>query len=682
MVRLRKLFCSMAGSLVFFLGSAGAGVQVFAAEEETVENIERAEAAIENPLQEDAELLGNGCAYADSGDEFSFSAGKTRYEAGEKIVATIHTDSDDEVVSIEQSADGFRVSKPRQISGDQIEITLTHDMDCAEPHFTLTAKTKSGEVKVRHLYGVFTERGLYVSSASSESAQADYYFDLYSTGTIAEGEFYSLRENLYKGSLTEIIYNSAPSASVLSNYAINTVNATLKWKDDAQITHPLQFTKAEIWDVYHSALLGTVYTNINGEFTFHFENSYVVQLQLRVFAEGENTSVTDLNGTVYRIDSSIHGGVTPGTSSFFDETIDMSTEFGQAFQILQAVNTAARYATEMNGSPLSDVATIYPNNPNSVDPTKDNCYYFNNKIFICKRDDNVHLGYPTSYASWDVIMHEYGHHVAKELEITANPGYSHTFTSNLTELTHRTQNGEEQNSKSEAIRLAWGEAHASLFSGMAQIYFASSLKFIFTASDSQYLSYNKANFDYDNAVKLTVPYREAAGGEACEGSVIAVLWDLFDSANEEHDTLSFGHYSMWQLLKNSKATTMSEFAAYFNQAYPLSTVLDFGKLLSHYGVAVSNIKYQYLGNYKLYHWKRNGTSTKMPNNDFEVVFYDGVGVEIFRRQTSIDSCTIYESDWEKIERSTGTTYSIVIISRQTGSPATGPYYSERVTFNK
>lgn len=682
MANLQKLFCSMAGSLVFFLGSAGAGVRVLAAEEEPAEAPEAAEAAeAETSSREEAELFESGCAFADSGDEFSFSASKTRYEMGEKIVVSIHSDPSDEVISLEHTAEGFRVSAPRETAEDQIEITLTHDIEYIEPQFTITAKTQSGEVKVRRLYGAYTECGLYVSSSSAESAWGNYCYDLYSHGTISEEEFYAARMKLFGGCVKETVSTSAPSASVYSVNATNTVNATLKWEDDSHVTHPLQYTKTEIWDVYHGALLGTVYTDVNGRFTFRFENSYVVQLRLRAFAEGENSSVTDTNGKVYALDSSIYGGITPGATTSCNLTIDMSNEFGQAFQISQAVITAARYATEMNGKPLSDVKVKYYD-PNAYQDSKvdalrnENCYYDGSaKILYIVDNDETHYDLFT-YSSWDVIMHEYGHHVENDLNILVGPGLSHSFSENLIDSNYY------QYTKAQAINLTWKEAYANIYSGMAQAYFASSLQNIQSVGDAQHFSYNGANIDYETTTGVFYPYRKSANGEACEGAVIGVLWDLFDPANESHDFLYFGHKTMWDLIKNSKATTFSELVSYFNRIYPQNTVFALGKMLTHYGMAVSNIQCQFMGNYRRYYWMPNGTSSELPNNKFTVIFYDGVGVEIFRRDTLMDSLIIYQEDVEKIKDCTGATYSVAVIAYQTGYPETGPYYSDLTTFNK
>lgn len=672
MVNLQKLFCSMAGSLALFLGSAGAGVRVLATEQEPADapgTAEATEATAETSVQEEAELFESGCAYADSGDEFSFSASKTRYEMGEKIVVSIHTDPSDEVVSLEYTAEGFRVSAPRETAEDQIEVTLTHDIDCIEPQFTIAATTQSGEVKLCRLYGAYTECGLYVSSSSAESAWGNYYYDLYSHGTISEEEFYAARMKLFGGCVKETVSTSAPSASVYSVNATNTVNATLKWEDISHVTHPLQYTKTEIWDVYHGALLGTVYTDVNGQFTFRFENSYVVQLRLRVFAEGENSSVTDTNGKVYTLDSSIYGGITPGATTSCSFTIDMSNEKGQAFQISQAVITAARYATEMNGKPLSDVKVEYYTKEQLKDA--EGCFYRSDEKTIYIENTSLHnFNDLYSYSSWDAIMHEYGHHI-EALTKNFMPGYSsrHWLNKNLADLYYN---------KSVGIYLAWQESLANVLGEMAQEYFSYSLQNIKSVADAQISAYNFIYLNLEDTGTHCL-------GEASEDSVCGALWDLFDSNEEEHDKITIGHEGIWRLLKGEfPVRSFSDFATDFASQNSLEYISKFGAILEYYGMAASNIRIDTNTTYPSFSWTANGTSDSLQNTDFQLIFYDKNDKIILTKYVSgQNESMLTANEWAKIINAEGESFSLFIKSYQKSeAPYTGPYYSQRKIFTK
>ncbi len=675
MVNLRKLCCSMVGSLVLILGSAGVGVRVFAAEEEPAE---ATEATAETSVQEEAELFESGCAYADSGDEFFFSASKTRYEMGEKIVVAIHTDPSDEIISVEHTARGFRVSKPKYIAEDQFEITLTHDLDYIEPQFTLTVKTESGDIQMCHLYGLYTECGLFVSTASLDSAWDAYYYNLYEAGIYTWEEY---NEALCKMYSQNIETNDAllpalqqnQTASVSSG--ITTVTGVLTWIDDSEVEHPLQYTKVEIRDAYTESLYGTTYTDVNGAYSFKRSDTASRNFYIKIYAAGENTAVKTVNGGDYAFISPSNKTTAGGGTCIINAAVNMDDDIGQALQISQAVITADRYATAMNGSALSKVTVKYPDNDLVKEPEKAGCWYENNALFICKRNDKVYLGFPASHACWDAIMHEYGHHIANKLGIDDSPGGTHFIDENLLERVYTINDNDEQRyyTKSEAIRLAWNEGIASVFSGMAQAYFATSLQNIRTVGDTAYLSYNGTKLDYEATTGVAM-------SEACEGAVIGVLWDLYDPANESHDTLAFGHKFFWDFLKGSKAKTLSAFAQYFYSKRSQDEGSHLGKILGYYGIAAFGISAPTIETSHRIYWMSKNLSSRSSPDVCDVVFYDLSGKEIGRvtNQTA-GWISILPPLWEKIP--IGKSY-VQIVSYQNDSPKTGPYYSERYVYSR
>lgn len=671
MVNLRKLCCSMVGSLVLILGSAGVGVRVFAAEEEPAE---APEATAETSVQEEAELFESGCAYADSGDEFFFSASKTRYEMGEKIVVAIHTNPSDEIISVEHTARGFRVSKPKYIAEDQFEITLTHDLDYIESQFTLTVKTESGDIQMCHLYGLYTECGLFVSTASLDSAWDAYYYNLYKAGIYTWEEY---NEALCKMYSQNIETNDAllpalqqnQTASVSSG--ITTVTGVLTWIDDSEVEHPLQYTKVEIRDAYTESLYGTAYTDVNGAYSFKRSDTASRNFYIKIYAAGENTAVKTVNGGDYAFISPSNKTTAGGGTCIINAAVNMDDDIGQALQISQAVITADRYATAMNGSALSKVTVKYPTTGGSC------CYYGDTKTIEILKNTNIYAYRPNTYASWDVVMHEYGHHVESVLGITANPGFEHNLLGNLAESTHKVKIGDEivevNNTKSEAIRLAWAEAHASVFSGMAQAYFAFSLQNIKTVGDTSYDSYNGANIDYESTEGVAL-------SEACEGAVIGVLWDVYDSANESHDSFSLSHKALWDLVKGSKATTLSAFVQHFYSKSSQDEGSRLGKILGYYGIAAFGISAPTIETSHRIYWMSKNLSSRSSPDVCDVVFYDLSGKEIGRVSNQTAGwISILPPLWEKIP--IGKSY-VQIVSYQNDSPKTGPYYSERYVYSR
>lgn len=93
-------------------------------------------------------------------------------------------------------------------------------------------------------------------------------------------------------------------------------------------------------------------------------------------------------------------------------------DFGRAQQVSQALIYADKYAEIINGAELSPIIAYYP--------AKKTYYnYVTKKIRITGRGSDL------DYADWDVIMHEYGHHVASEFNIDDSPGLPHVSSENL-----------------------------------------------------------------------------------------------------------------------------------------------------------------------------------------------------------------------------------------------------------
>ena len=109
-------------------------------------------------------------------------------------------------------------------------------------------------------------------------------------------------------------------------------------------------------------------------------------------------------------------------------------------------------------------------------------------------------------------MHEYGHHVQYEMNIIDFSRGDITYTSH----TANENLAERYSSQDYGTRLVWAESWPTVFGILAQHYYSSYLSNIDTACD----------------VLL---------GEACELSIMAVLWDLYDSDNDTRENIAFGY---------------------------------------------------------------------------------------------------------------------------------------------
>lgn len=606
---------------------------------------------------------------------------KRNYGINEKINVRFELTATLTGVEIDYESIGFNVQNDISYNIDDntgcfyYEVVMTYDGITANPHFSFCVMTEEGLTVYAELFGYLSENGLFVSENSYDSAKEASYYYLVETGLITEEEFNGLlqQEHSQKGvettnviTPTDIMSLPAVSGSTTmattSAIATTTVAGNIGWTDDNNVWHPMQYNKVEIWDSRYSEKLGTVYTNVSGDYTFSFTDSYSYRnIYIKIYPGGENSIIKTGYGGDYVYTSGTRLNITPGSSVNIGWEVDMSSDLGRAFQISQAINIATKYVKQMNGEYIAPITVKYPHVEDS-----NSCFYRSWEDTIYIRSSSAPAGYPESYASWDVLMHEYGHHVQAEFGISRNPGGSHSFTQNLADT---------RKSKDIGIRLAWGEAYASVFSGMAQAYYASSLQNIDTVGDASYTSYNTASLNYEETTKRI--------GEACEASIIGVLWDLYDTVYETHDTVSFSHGAYWNMITNCDSENLSDFCNYFVDRYSTSNDLNLGKLLSYYKMSPSNLSANTSGVTPSFAWTANGTSSSLQNDKFDLVFFNSSNTEILRIENlSSLSYTLGENEWNTVLNSYGTTYSVVVIGYQMSSPATGGYYSAPLSVAK
>lgn len=470
------------------------------------------------------------------------------------------------------------------------------------------------------------------------------------------------------------------------------VQGTLQWIDDSGNYHPLREIKVNIFDnqPVGENLLGTVYTDNSGNFSFTFQNkdgfwdfeNGGYDIFIRFYAGDSNIMVHNPNGEEYYYQSGETGNIATGSTKFCNYSIDMGSDIGQALQISQAVITARDYAKEMMGRLPSAVDVYYP--------FEENCHYHSNSKQIHITGSNKDDSSPKSYASWDPIMHEYGHHIQYELGITASPGGTH-FDVDMVEHFYKEYKDNQlcptcskkertllplKDCKDYGIRLAWGEAWPTVFGIMAQNYYINLLKDIDTVGDAKYTSYNSLIFNVETNND------ESDGNEI---AIIEFLWDLFDDESqsfsliEYYDTFNLGHKNMWDLIASSKATTFSEFLNYIYN----NTSLDrsnLGNLLGIMNLTAYDLHFfnslEYLPRLQ---WEIGG-STNYKQNKFIVAFYDSNKTEILKTEEIIGNHTyvLSENEWNSILNKTTDFFYCSVWSYQDDGYGcvTGPYISE------
>ena len=600
---------------------------------------------------------------------------------------------------------GFVVIKePYLTPNNLIAVTLKYTGETEKVSFVLDISIKN-HIMEATIFGVKCGEILYLSNHSYEAALRHAYFKQNKNGKLSNDEYTNeLKEisssvgyEYYTSNNAFLIQESSNdlsaedfSGSEMTTQAIgdtSTLTGKLEWIDNNEVLHPLQFIKVEIYDYIYQTLVGTVYTNTKGIYSFSYTGSESFrQLYIKVYPGGVNSIVVDGDGGEYSYISSMQS-ILQGQTKAISWAVDMESDLGQAFQISQPIVIAAKYVRIMNNQEATNVIVKYPHNE-----TKQNTYYNSlaSTIYLEGGQSNNSL---ESYESWDVIMHEYGHHIAYDLNIISTPGGKHYFSSNNIDYRfeeyYSSNEAKLSNAKYDGIRLGWSEAWATVFGTIAQQYFADILRNIDTVADSSYDAYNNVHGNLETTmVRL---------GEGCELSVIGVLYDWFDDHSDTaySDTVAWGHEIFWTKSKNSQAKTFSQFVSYVYSNASINGRIALGSALQYYGMAATNINPQISETDATISWKVNGGSNYCPNNEFEIVFYDSNMDEIYRTNritttkssSAIISYTLSNEEREFILCNSGANICISIVAYQTVAPSIGGYSSSTVSvlnpiFNK
>ena len=619
-----------------------------------------------------------GEAYSDSNsDNFLFiDSEQTHFLLNENVVFSYSVSSGENIVDFTYSQNGFNVISVELDKDNEsrivIELSCTSNLN--EYTFNISASLENEQAVAASLFAIKNDYGVFISTVSVDNASERYYKYAIENDILTEEQAANLFMEAYKGTAEESITVEYTTTNMSTNIStMSTESETriycgyLRWLDDNNVSHPLRKVQVEIYKKIGiiPILLDTTNTNDDGYFEFTIPAE--TDTFLKIFAGDSNAMVkTGLLGAEYYYESDLSYGAPAGATSTYHSTFNMDNDLGKAFQISQAVLTARDYAWVMMNKMPSDVSVVYPNG-------EECSYNYASKLIKITGQARENGNYPHSYASWDTIMHEYGHHIQWELEIIGSSSYNH-----YSDLNHIDIIG----NKDEGIRLAWAESWPTVFSLMAQQYYQALLTNINTVANSLYTSYRGSNYDIEtNYIRK---------GDACEQSIMAVLWDLYDNVNDEYDTISLGHAEWWNATtgNKSKSKTFSDFINHFYKEYP-ELVDDIGENLTYHRMAstrpvMENASSLSETNPPKFSWIDQGGSSTCPNNSFVLIVYDEDGSEIFRTAAMTEyEYTLTQSEWNLVINSDGDSYTVAIASTQTHEPATGEYISRKsITYFK
>ena len=462
------------------------------------------------------------------------------------------------------------------------------------------------------------------------------------------------------------VHSQAPSTS-------GSITGTFQWQDDQGLTHPLVGARVKL-RIAGSGWDSTTYTNENGDYSFEYTGvkyNGSGKPKMTLYADDGESVKVKKNGTYAKTHEFETVGGKQTYSYIFSPAND--GDIGKAIMIFQAAKLYSNHLYSMcnEEDSVPQCLFVFPYN------TQKGCCYNNNTVYI-KNKDSDYSSLPNSYASWDMIGHEYAHHIQKYFNIANSPGGTHTIGTNLIDQLCKT-NALTQ-AKNKALRLSWGEGWATYWSIVAQQSFPDEFKTIRTVGNTDYSAYNGVDY------KLDV-YIDRSSGEASELAIQKTLFKLYSAKTDEYDRFALGEETLWDIVVENKPTTLCEFIQdLYDDGYDKH---ELGKLLGQFSIAplYLEIENDYLDRYPTFSWPTDSGSTNLPYDSFDLVFTTPSGVEFMRRAVTTSNpktatYTLTRDEWSTVISARGTKYGVYLIARQTHSPSTGDYYSELFWFDE
>ena len=328
------------------------------------------------------------------------------------------------------------------------------------------------------------------------------------------------------------------------------VEVQFHWTDDEGGVHPLVGAKVNVFDIY-DVYGPSYYTDANGYVQITYDDDDFDQCQyLKVSAQNDtaNVKVQTRYGNLYSWDFQVNGQV---TYNYIEHTFNPANEYdvARAFQLYQAAYYYGMYAKQINHGTSMPMCTF--NWPGTTD---EGCYYSYNSITISGK--TAAAGYPGAWASWDVIGHEYGHHVQRTKGITANPGGTHYINHNNIDDQMSYNGYSLEVAKNRGLKLAWGEGWPTFWSTIAQSTFPADIRNISTVGDTRYTTYQGFWYELDSYDGLRNNYNYGVFGDADEIAVQSILYKLYSPTIDTYDKFAIDVQTLFDIVCNAHPYTL------------------------------------------------------------------------------------------------------------------------------
>jgi hypothetical protein len=339
-----------------------------------------------------------------------------------------------------------------------------------------------------------------------------------------------------------------------------TVQGTVLFTDENGATHGAYGVQVEVWDkdLVIDDFLTLDVLGSDGQYSFVLDNDDGIgQNGLDIFVKfvTKNEAIQVQDGGVYIEQSSVHSNVADGavvTENFtFGDTGD-----GPAGSVCVGASYIAAYVKfNLNGgAALPLIPVNWP---------AGGAFYDGASVNIRQGDK----------WDWDVLHHEYGHYVMDEFNFEDNPGGGHSSSQCAADV---------RPSKSEGLKLAWGESWPTYFGLSGQAELNLDLLGIPRVGDVSYQDTDDQNLSYsleDNP--------EPLAGDDNERSLMRINWDLYDAAVDGNDNVTFDAKDLFDVFDADNSETLTEGWGALRASSLIpdnQTDLAIGGMCSDYGV--------------------------------------------------------------------------------------------------
>ena len=374
----------------------------------------------------------------------------------------------------------------------------------------------------------------------------------------------------------EFVYGTrdiTTTRSITSSIGYNrstTLRLHVNWVDKDGNSHPLSGMYADFLNPADHSIVPNIYntiTNSNGVFEVVIpknvgNNYFLNEIQFRIASVNRATYVEDFLMNNYPYCYSQKSNVMQGVNyaklssysavDYYVTVRPNRSDRAAAYEICQAQALPYDYAQAFS-SGINQARTVYPSNSTDyyVLP-RNNCF-----IEVQKED----------YNSWDVLNHEYGHHIENMHSLCCTPNYN---DSSYSHTVHQNLNNSYGASVGE--KLAFCEGLATYLGIASQLYFKEN------NPDVNIPDVGDENYR-DSFRNLTVNYDVYAPGkngsniiqiEAVESAITSVMLKLLDDASRYCDYVKLGHQKMWRTLLGNCCYTFNE---WINRVMPDNVTL-------------------------------------------------------------------------------------------------------------